>query len=182
MPITFDTLKKYKDKANVFVETGTHIGYTVEMAIEIGFKTIYTIELADHFYKRAVAKFKQYKHVFPIYGDSSIKLREILNKVNEPCLFWLDGHWSAGDTARGPVDVPLYQELEVIKNYNNKNHTILVDDVRLMDKEWKEISLEKVKELLLQINPKYKFSYENGFLDPRHKRTKFSNDILVASV
>ena len=52
MPIAIDTLKKYRNKANVFIETGTHIGITTRMAVQLGYKKIYTIELADHFGER----------------------------------------------------------------------------------------------------------------------------------
>lgn len=182
MPIDLETLRKYKNKGNIFVETGTHLGNTAAMASAVGFREVYTIELADHFYKRALNRFANDRKVFPIFGDSAVKLKEILSKVTEPCVFWLDGHWSEGDTARGPVDVPLYQELNLIKNHSNKNHTILVDDVRLMGGEWKDISLDKVKTLLLDINPNYQFHYEHGYLDPKLKKTIFKNDILVASI
>ena len=58
---------------------------------------------------------------------------------------------------------------------------ILVDDTRLMGTEW-SLELDKVKELLLDINKDYKLSFEDGFLDPRTKTKKFENDILVATL
>lgn len=182
MPITLETLKKYRNKADVFVETGTHVGHTVRMADSLGFKKIYTIELADHFYKKAVADFKSRPHIKPIFGDSAKEIPNVLKELKDPAVFWLDGHWSDGDTARGPVDVPLYQELEAIAQHDIKTHTILVDDTRLMGGEWKDVSVERVKELLLEINPNYKFTREDGYLDPHRKTVKFPNDILVASI
>ncbi len=180
MPITIDTLRKYRNKANIFVETGTHVGHTVRMADSVGFEKIYTIELADHFYKKAKTDFASKRHIVPIFGDSAAEIPKLLKIINDPCLFWLDGHWSEGDTALGPVAVPLYQELEAIANHKVKTHTIMVDDTRLMGTEWKDISLEKVKELLLNINKDYKFTFENGYLDPHRKTVLFKDDILVA--
>ena len=180
MPILLETLKKYRTKAEIFIETGTHVGNTVRMADKLAFKKIYTIELADHFYKRAQKEFANRSHIIPIFGDSTVEIPNILKELNEPALFWLDGHWSDGDTARGPVDVPLYQELEAIAKHPVKTHTIMVDDTRLMGGEWKDISLDKVKELLLKINKDYKFSFEDGYLDVNRKIGKFPNDILIA--
>ena len=164
MPIAMETLKKYKDRANVFVETGTHIGITTRMAVELNYEKIYTIELAKHFYERAV------------------RVPKLLKEITEPCLFWLDGHWSDGDTALGPVPVPLYQELEAIAEHGIKTHTILIDDTRLMGKEWKDVELLRVKELLFEINKDYKLSFEDGYLDPRTKTKVFNKDILVAQL
>ena len=57
-------------------------------------------------------------------------MSELLPKISEPITFWLDGHWSAGDTAQGDTNTPLLQELVEISNHHIKNHTILVDDIR----------------------------------------------------
>jgi hypothetical protein len=180
MPITFPTLKKYVNKANIFVETGTHVGSTVRLAIQAGFKQIYTIELAKHFYQKAVKDFAPYKHVHPIFGDSAVEIPKLLKRINKPCVFWLDGHWSEGDTALGPVPVPLYFEIDQIAKHHIKTHTILVDDTRLMGNEWKDISLEKVKKKLLKVNKDYNLIFEDGFMPGANKVLK--NDILVATL
>jgi hypothetical protein len=175
MTISRNVLSKYK--SNVFVETGTHTGTTTKIAHDIGFKKIYTIELSDHFYSLAKKNFAKYKNIKCIHGDSSDKLEEILSELNEPCVFWLDGHFNGGDTACGKDAVPLMKELDVIKAHSIKTHTILIDDLRLMGnssepiKEWHSLSIDDVKNKCLEINKEYKFSFENGFKN---------NDILVA--
>jgi len=179
MTITRDVLSKYAGRARVFVETGTHIGKTTKIAASLGFDRVYTIELAEHFYKAAERMFSGTPNVRCIFGDSTEKLGEILEELNETAVFWLDGHWSQGDTACGDKAVPLYEELRVIGEHHIKNHIILVDDLRLMGnpdepiKDWQSISLDSVKERCLQINPEYKFSFENGHVP---------NDILVAQI
>ena len=49
----------------------------------------------------------------------------------EPCLFWLDGHYSAGITAKGEKETPIWEELEHICDHPIKNHVILIDDASL---------------------------------------------------
>lgn len=177
MTISKQVLSKYSGLAKVFVETGTHIGKTTELALQLGFQKIYTIELADHFYQRAVKMFARYPQVCCIHGDSQEQLKVILSELNEPAVFWLDGHWSMGDTAKGSNAVPIYEELASIESHHIKNHVILIDDLRLMGNkdepiaEWHDISIDDIKERCLRINSKYKFSFEDG-----HVR----NDILVA--
>lgn len=176
MTISRDVLKKYVKYANVFVETGTHIGNTTQMAFDIGFKKVYTIELSDYFYNEAIKRFSTNENIVCILGDSTEKLREILDELDAPAVFWLDGHWSMGNTAKGNKAVPVFEELEAIKSHHIKNHVILIDDLRLMGdinepiKEWLAISLDDVKSKCLEINPDYKFSFENGHVP---------NDILV---
>jgi hypothetical protein len=45
-------------------------------------------------------------------------------------LFWLDGHYSAGITARGDIATPISLELEAILSHPVKSHVILIDDAR----------------------------------------------------
>jgi hypothetical protein len=179
MTISKSVLSKYKEKSNVFIETGTHIGLTTQVALDLGFNKIYTIELAEHFYKNAVKKFEKSPQVICIFGDSAHQLKNILGNLEESAVFWLDGHWSMGDTAKGDFAVPIYEELNIIMNSKIKNHTILIDDCRLMGDveelvtEWSGISLDKIKDILYCINPKYKIYFEDGYIP---------NDILVAKL
>jgi hypothetical protein len=179
MTITRDVLSKYRARANVFIETGTHIGNTTQLAASLGFRTVYTIELSEQFYRAAQKKFASNHHVHCILGDSTEQLMRLLPGIDEPVLFWLDGHWSMGDTARGDKAVPIYEELAAIADHHVKNHTILIDDLRLMGnqdepiEDWHEISLEETKRRCLEINPEYKFSFEDGHVP---------NDILVVQL
>jgi hypothetical protein len=47
----------------------------------------------------------------------------------EPALFWLDGHYSGGVTARGESDTPIYAELVHVLGSSHKN-VIVIDDAR----------------------------------------------------
>ena len=114
---------------NVFVETGTYQGEMID-AMKRRFKKIYTIELGDVLYEKARERFINEKHVTIEHGDSGLILPGILAQITEPAIFWLDAHWSDGDTARGAHDTPIEQELDAIFAHSIKNHIILIDDAR----------------------------------------------------
>jgi hypothetical protein len=68
-----------------------------------------------------------------VQGDSGKKLPELLNGKYRRALFWLDGHYSSGVTARSEVDTPIIVELEAILGHPIKQHVILIDDARRFD-------------------------------------------------
>lgn len=125
----FKLFKKYSLKT--FVETGTYLGDTTN-ALKDYFNKLYTIELSEDLYKKAVERFSEDPHIKVLQGDSGKVLKTLITRIDEPTLFWLDGHYSAGITAQGEKDTPIFEELECIlseKNYNPK-HIILIDDAR----------------------------------------------------
>lgn len=188
MPIARNTLNKYKHLSDTFVETGTHTGNTVEVARQLGFKTIYSVELSDKWYQHCFERFKKYQGIHILHGDSAASLKDILKNVNGPCVIWLDAHYSGGDTACGDLPCPIYNELDVIAADECKEHTILIDDMRgfgpkkaelLFDvPELADLSHEGVVAKVKAINPAYKISFEDG----THGTTIFKDDILVAQL
>ncbi|MEM9981593.1 MAG: hypothetical protein AAF734_03785 [Bacteroidota bacterium] len=114
---------------DIFVETGTHRGTTLERQRR-NFKKLYSIELDKKLYESASKRFKRYSHVQVLQGDSNVKLKEIVESLSEKALFWLDAHYSGIGTARGVLDCPIYRELKAIFESRQK-HVILIDDARL---------------------------------------------------
>jgi hypothetical protein len=99
------------------------------------FEKIYSIELSHELYQSAKIKFKKYPHVHLYEGDSSEKLHEIVNILDESTLFWLDGHYSGGITAKGEKETPILDELKIIlSSKNSHSHIILIDDARCFGK------------------------------------------------
>jgi len=102
-----------------------------------------------------------------INGDSAIELKSLLdNSINEPACFWLDAHSGAQKYAKGIEDVPLFAELEAIKNHHIKGHIIAIDDVHLFgekqyDKQgnvvcdYSHVTFDNVKEKILEIDSSY---------------------------
>ena len=119
-----------QNNSRILIETGTYLGDTINF-LKDSLGEIISIELSDFYYKKAVERFKDQKKITILHGDSSKILPEILKKINEPCLFWLDGHYSSGNTAKGDKNTPIFSELSSIINHQIKNHIILIDDARL---------------------------------------------------
>jgi len=113
----------------IFVETGTFLGATTLEMIK-QFKKLYTIELSEELFKRAQAKFSKYKHVIALHGDSGKVLVDVIQKIDAPVLFWLDGHYSGGITAKGDTACPIYKELDAIFQLENVRYVIMIDDAR----------------------------------------------------
>ncbi len=163
---------KYPNK--YFIESGSFVGDGIQMAINAGFKIIYSIELKESFYENNLLRFAFYPFVKSLLGDSTDMLPIVLKEIDAPATFWLDGHYSGSDTAKGSSNTPLLAELNHISHHPIKTHTILIDDIRQFGtKEMDFITLEDVLEKIRSINPNYEFIYEDGYKP---------GDVLVAIV
>jgi predicted O-methyltransferase YrrM len=108
------TLQSYAKKHDlkVLVETGTYYGDMIE-AMQNVFDKIYSIELSQDLFERAKKRFKDRKQVELIQGDSGIELKSLMSKIDRPTLFWLDGHYSAGETAKGDKETPFLKSFSI---------------------------------------------------------------------
>ncbi len=111
------------------VETGTYLGDTIE-ATRAAFERVWSIELDDSLFEAATRRFNTAENVTIIHGDSARLLPEVLAKVNGPTLFWLDGHFSGGMTARGDTDTPIGAELQAVLARPGMDDVVLIDDAR----------------------------------------------------
>ncbi len=118
---------------STFIESGTYLGDTAEVASRLF--TVHTVELSKILYLQAQKRFSRNKQVHLYLGDSTEVLPQILPSLkNERLLFWLDGHWSAGNTAKGSENTPIIKELQLIKKAGITNAIILIDDIRFFQK------------------------------------------------
>lgn len=117
---------------SVLVETGTYFGDMVA-AMQDDFERIHTIELSDEYFAKAQTRFAGCANVNLIHGDSGIELGKLLDELDseQRTLFWLDGHWSAGDTAKGDKETPIAEELLYVLPRVERGDVILIDDARL---------------------------------------------------
>lgn len=149
------------------VETGTYLGDSTAVASAI-FPVVYSIELSEHLAMRAARRFAGNDHVHVLVGDSASVLASVVPRLSGPTLFWLDGHYSEGNTARGSTNTPILQELRVIAASGRKDAIILIDDLRLFDKAaGKAISglsslggypsANEIHVAVLDIDPDYQF-------------------------
>ena len=80
----------------IFVETGTYKGDSVQEALDVGFKKVYTIELDDGRYEKCVKRFANNPNVHLYHGDTLEILPKVLELVDERATFWLDAHITRG--------------------------------------------------------------------------------------
>lgn len=122
-------------KPNIFVETGTYLGDGIYNVIN-DFDKIHSIELSQKFYDDAVKKFSIYKKVKFHHGDSAEVLEKCFVNIDEPIMFFLDAHYSGGETEFGRDEengIPLLRELTSLGKRKFRD-IIIIDDVRLFGK------------------------------------------------
>jgi hypothetical protein len=113
----------------ILIETGTYLGDMVH-AMKKSFSRIISFELDQKLAAQAQQRFVKDNHVEIVQGDSGKLLGDYLVTINEPCLFWLDGHYSGGITAKGALETPIKNELTFILSHPVDGHVILIDDAR----------------------------------------------------
>jgi hypothetical protein len=156
---------------STLVETGTYFGEMVEATLN-DFEEIYSVELSKDLYKKAANKFRLHKKVHLFQGDSSQVLPQILKKIKQPTLFWLDAHYSAGVTVKGDTNTPVLAELEVLLNHPIKKHLILIDDAREFTGKGDYPTLSQVEKLVADFWPNAHFVSRNDIIriQPNRKR------------
>lgn len=115
--------------STIFVETGTHFGRTTRWAAA-HFEAVHTIERSDALFHRYSGELSKIKGVIPYQGDSRLILPQIVDQIHgRRAVYWLDGHWSGGETAGEQDECPLLAELACLP-VDGKD-IILIDDARL---------------------------------------------------
>lgn len=138
----------------ILVETGTYMGDMVALQKD-RFDKLYSIELSEKFYKRALRRFRNDKKITLLQGDSAYRLKEIMPQLNGAALFWLDGHYSGGNTAMGEKECPVREELAFILP-DAKDHVILIDDARLFDGTHDYPTMEELQSLVNKYGGRYR--------------------------
>ena len=133
----------------VFIETGTLYGQTIK-SLSPYFEKLYTIEVYEPNYELSKNNLKDIKNVEQFLGNSIKILPEICRDINQPTIFFLDGHWSSGHTGFDGVHVPLYDELREIVQTMKHDCLIIIDDARLFGKmdagivDWTKINEKQI--------------------------------------
>lgn len=168
-----DTFENFKNEC--FVETGSYEGEAIQRAQKAGFQKIYSIEISPKHYNICKNKFSYNPNIKLFLGDSADILYDVIKNINSTITFWLDGHYSGGETGKGKSYTPILKELDQIKKHHIKNHTILIDDMSCCNTIWFDyITREQIIDKIKQINHKYEISYIDGLYR--------KNNILVAQI
>lgn len=166
----FPTPKKHFQKMNVlrkygenqiWIESGTYMGEGASHLSEFAMH-IHTIEPSLKFFELAKIELCKKKNITQHFGNSENLLNSIIifeiNKGTNKISFWLDGHYSGGDTYLGNFDTPILSELTIIKNFLTKLDVvkIFIDDIRCFNPTLQQYKDYPKLDYLIQ------FAKENG--------------------
>jgi hypothetical protein len=160
-----NTILEFQKKSgfDTLVETGTYLGDMVEAQKKF-FKKIYSIELSTKLYGMAKKRFKKDANVEIVQGDSGRMLSSIVSKLDKPAIFWLDGHYSAGITAKGDKDCPIFEELDAIFKGKIKNHVLLIDDAHCFVGKGDYPTIEELTKYVVGKNSTYSMEVKKGII------------------
>ena len=140
--------------ARTLVETGTYMGDMLAGMLS-NFDELYSIELSPIYYERAQLRFARRPKVRLLCGDSGEKLAELLPRLQNRTLFWLDAHFSGGNTARGAIDTPIMQELARILGRPDSRDVVLIDDARCFIGHDGYPTIDEVRQYVTSKRPDY---------------------------
>jgi hypothetical protein len=152
------------------VETGTHRGDGAA-TLARHFRRVETIELSRHYALRAKLRFLTNGRIAVRQCDSA----RLLRPSTEPTMYWLDGHWSGGDTAGADHECPVLDELRATSP-GHENDCYVIDDARLFVNppppphdpgHWP--SLDEIREVVAEIRPRHRVRVERDVIvvEPR---------------
>jgi len=137
----------------VAVETGTLFGDSA-LKLNRHFPEVYTIEINRDLFEKAVTRLKKHPGIKVLLGDSQTVLKDLVQKLQGPCLFYLDAHFSgdrstdwkasqwkgykvdtgyAGDRPTAENQVPLFEEIRLIHGFVKSECVIYIDDIDKFD-------------------------------------------------
>jgi hypothetical protein len=86
--------------------TQRFLGYMIEAQMN-NFIQLYSIKLSVPLYLNAKKRFQNSPRVVILHGDNGTILVSLAKELTMPSIFWLDGHYSGGFTAKGEKDYEL---------------------------------------------------------------------------
>lgn len=127
--------KRYAIPTALWVETGTYVGTTTEF-LAGNYSYVHTIEPQKEYFDKAIKKFSD-KNVAVHHGTSEQIMPILLPQLSGSINFWLDGHYSGGDTYKGDRECPIIKELEAISDNISRleKFVIFIDDIRCFTSE-----------------------------------------------
>ncbi len=128
IPTNFIQLLQRELRLDTFVEGGTFRGDSSIFASNF-FSRVITVEKDETLFLSAQVRLQNYKNIAIFNGCTT---QHIVSHVapKDRCLFWLDAHWSCGETAGEDYPCPLLEELELIFSASTAMTVLLIDDAR----------------------------------------------------
>lgn len=126
---------------DILIETGTYKGDTVAELLN-DFRKIFSIEVGIPLYRESKKRFFSNPHVHIIQGDSGLLLAGLSVIIDDPCIYWLDAHWSGRGTWHAPnKKTPISEEMDGLMSLYEqgsyvKDSVILIDDARCFTEDY----------------------------------------------
>jgi hypothetical protein len=128
-----------------FVDAGTNLGAAVQLALSYGFSKVFSVDIDEDYYKRALERFKGNEKVRLFLGDANTVFPVIIQEMNDtPAFYWLDAH--------SVEQATLNRNLADIVKRNNSRDIIAIDDIRIIRTKqyWgKDITIKDIEEILV---------------------------------
>tara|TARA_X000000368_G_C23052250_1_gene722011 strand:+ start:500 stop:1141 length:642 start_codon:yes stop_codon:yes gene_type:complete len=164
--IKHQIIKNNNLKDSIWIETGTYYGETTKILSAISKKTV-TIEADEYLYNNVKNKLNHLSNVEFLLGKSEETLTETISSnsnFNNMCIY-LDAHLCSDHLRNkktfGNEDnaTPIMLELNIIEKFLDsfKNINILIDDIRLFDKDFQNYPNKRI---LVEWCVKNKLSWE----------------------
>jgi len=125
------TLSRHSIPNSTWIETGTYLGSTTAFLAHLA-SHVHTIEPSNELAETAKNNCSNFSNITFHHGTSEDKLEAIINSITGNCCFWLDGHYSGGNTFKGETETPVRGELKIISRHVNRlgKIVVLIDDIR----------------------------------------------------
>lgn len=144
------------------VEVGTYYGEMVAVARR-NFRQVFSIEIDARLADLSRRRFRCDTNVEILQGDSRVLLPQLLPRLREPALFWLDGGYYAWEDKNVGKRDRLSQELNWILAHPYP-HVVLLDDAHGVDGRDGAPTLEQIISALDRDFPGHYFEVENDIL------------------
>ena len=158
--VKLEFITKFSTPESIWIETGTYLGETTETLAQLG-KHIYSLEPSERLFLKAVERLKGFSNVTVFNGPSEQFFESACSLANGRVMFWLDGHYSGGETFKGRHECPVETELETISRHLSRYDCVFVyiDDFR----SFRDVADEKndypLKSFLVQWAEKHELSW-----------------------
>ena len=128
---------------DVWIETGTYLGQTTRKLSAMA-STVISIEPSTELATSAANRLSFLPNIQIINALSEDVLEETISSIEaqeaKRVAFWLDGHFSEGNTFLGPLETPIEAELNIISSHiqNFEFIWVFIDDFRCFVQENKD--------------------------------------------
>ena len=148
--VKWQVLRRWGGASSPWIESGTYLGETTRRLAKWS-PIVVTLEPDRTLFQQAKKRFRRWNNVHIVNAPSETGLSQALNllETHDSANFWLDGHFSSGNTFQGERDTPVLHELsligENIRNGRLQSVTVFIDDCRLFAVQHREIPATRAR-------------------------------------